>query len=953
MTSAVAASPPRSYAFGPFVLVPERQLLLSGGSRVRIGGRALDLLTALVEQPGEIVSKRQLMARAWPKAVVDEGNLKVNMAALRRVLGDQAGAAQYVATVTGRGYRFVAPVRTEALPDPLLPPSEAGVRGHNNHNLPTGVTRIFGRSDAIDAIRRDLQRSRLVSIIGPGGIGKTTVAVSVAERALGMFKDGVWLIDLALLRDPDLVPNVIATAIGVQIHTANTMAALCGFVRDREMLLVLDSCEHLIDAAASCAEQVLAAAGGVKLLVTSREPLLVPGERVRRLTGLGIPPSAPQLNAETALTYPAIQLFVDRATDRLESFTLSDADAPMVADICRNLDGLALAIEFAATRVDAFGVSGLLKQLDHRFSLLVGRRAGPERHRTLMATLDWSYCLLSEKEAELLRAVSVFAGVFDVGGASAVSTLDTSEAAIVLAQLSAKSLLTLDLDADGAAYRLLETTRTYCHERLRVASEDEMVRQRHAEHVCKVLERAAGEWAQRPAPEWGNAYIRTLDDLRGALSWAGRNATNRSLLIRLTVAGTLLWNHFSLTEECRSHVSRAVEELDAAGLAMTATDMKLQLSLAGTTMFARGPVHSARDAMQRAFDIAIQVGDTDYRLRCLRMIGGYELFVGEHEAAVRTLETFASVAAAEEPASLLDGDAHLRLAEIYVGRLQSARTSLESRSGNDARGSNDPRFARFLYDRNVDLGNVLSIVQWLTGSPDTAMRTAAATVELALETRHALSLSNALAVAACPILFLNGHYQEASRYLEMLEDQNTRHGIVMWRPTALFYRGALACVENPASAEGLDDMERAVAEFRAINHWSRIPFFLGMLADASAKGGRLVGASAYIQGALDRSRAQGDRWCVPELLRIRASLLANEGRPGEAETLLLESIAHAMEIGALSWQLRAANDLAQLWLARARPQDAREMLLPIYSQFTEGFETHDLAAARRLLSAAQ
>ena len=517
----------RSFAFGPFTLVPERQLLMRGDAPVRIGGRALDILVALIERPGELVSKRELMARVWPRTVVEEANLKVNVAALRRTLGDGGpDDARYIATVTGRGYQFIAPVTTSDSSDLALTSAAATTR---RHNLPTGTTRIVGRADAIDAIRRDFEVSRLVTIVGPGGIGKTTVALAVAELALGSFRDGVWLVDLALLKDPNLAPNTIATAIGLSGNSVNTLSALCESLRDREMLLVLDSCEHIIDAAASCASKILAEAADVKVLVTSREPLLVPGERVRRLSGLGTPPSSPHLNAEEALTFPAIQLFVDRATDRLESFKLSDSDAPTVAEICRRLDGLALAIEFAATRVDSFGVGGLLKQLNDRFRLLIGRRAGPERHRTLTATLDWSYSLLSDSEAALLRAVSVFAGVFDIDGASAVADVAPAETAERLAQLAAKSLLATDLDADHIAYRLLETTRTYCLERLRVSGEDHAVRQRHAEHMCTTLERAASEWAQRPAGEWGSAYGRVIDDLRGALTWTGRDAANRLL----------------------------------------------------------------------------------------------------------------------------------------------------------------------------------------------------------------------------------------------------------------------------------------------------------------------------------------------------------------------------------------------------------------------------------------
>src|SRR5262245_27373896 len=378
---------PRSFAFGPYVLVPEHQLLMRGDSPIRIGGRALEILTTLVEHPGTLVSKSELLARVWPNTFVEEGNLKVNVASLRRTLGDGGpNDARYIATVNGQGYRFIAPVATGDSSEF----GSAHAATTRRHNLPTGTTRIPGRADAIDAIRRDFEVSRLVTIVGSGGIGKTTVALAVAEYALGSFRDGVWLVDLALLKGPDHAPSAIASAVGLPGAAANSLTTLCEALRDREMLLVLDNCEHIVETAAACASHVLAAAAHVKVLVTSREPLQLSGERVRRLSGLSTPPATERLNAEEALTYPAIQLFVDRASDRLESFSLCDADAPTVAEICRRLDGVALAIEFAATRIDAFSVGGLLKQLDDRFRLLIGRRTGPDRHRTLLATLDWA-----------------------------------------------------------------------------------------------------------------------------------------------------------------------------------------------------------------------------------------------------------------------------------------------------------------------------------------------------------------------------------------------------------------------------------------------------------------------------------------------------------------------------------------------------------------------------------
>jgi len=821
-----------------------------------------------------------------------------------------------------------------------------------NSNLPTTTTRVVGRRESIELIIRNLKTARLVSIVGAGGIGKTTVALAVAEEAVASFKDGVWLVDFARLKESSLVPNAIAAATGLVVHSSNVMPALCRFLRDRETLLVLDNCEHMTGTIGPCVAQILADAPRVHVLTTSRAPLRLPDEQAHRLPGLSIPPVSTGLTAKDALTFAAIELFMERATDRLQSFSLSDADAPAVADICRNLDGIALAIELAAMRIDVFGVRGLQKQLDDRFRLLGERRAGLERHRTLAATLDWSYGLLPAREATLLRVVSVFAGVFSLDDASAVSNVPRAEAAMCLSELAAQSLLSVDTDAENATYRPLETTRAYCLEKLLANGEDAAVRVRHAEHLCEVIRTAAAELSQRPAREWGAVYGRYLDDLRAALGWAGADPSRRALLIQLTSCGTVLWNHFSLTAESRDHLSRAVSELHYAGSAGSAVEMNLQHALAGAILYTRGIVPEAKQAMDRARDIAMLQEDTEVQLSCLRMIGTYELFSGDNETGIRTLETFVSMATEGDPSAVAEGETHLGCGEMFIGRLGSARQRLERLYARGLQDLDDATSLRFFYNNSINVMIVLSQVQWLTGSPGAAERTAAMVVEYGLETHHELSLSIGLAFI-CLVFFWAGRDDECRRYTAMLDDLVERHGIVTWRPVAKFCRGALASLHEETRSEGIETLELTVAECRAIGHIARLPYYMAVLGEALTKDGRVPEAERVIVDALALANKNNDNWSFPELLRIRALVHAAQGEQREQEATLLKSMELAQRLGASSWRLRAASDLARLWQTQSRSIEAKRLLQPVFDGFQDGFETRDLTTAAKLLAELQ
>jgi predicted ATPase/DNA-binding winged helix-turn-helix (wHTH) protein len=477
--------------FGPFRLSTTERLLEKGGESVRLGSRALDILIALVERPAEVVSKKELFARVWPDLVVDEGNLRYHVSALRKALGEGRPGGHYVTNVSGRGYCFVAPIsRAAAAPAPLR-----NSLAHSPVGLPPGPTGMVGRDETVRFISEELTARRFFTIVGPGGIGKTTLAIAVGHTMLAAFDGAVHYVDFGPLGSPSLVASRVASTVGLPVNFDDPLVALPAFLRDRRMLLVLDSCEHLIESIAPLAERIFREAPEVHILATSREPLRVEGEQVHRLDPLAFPPDDEPLTAACALTFPAVQLFVELAAANGSGFELNDADAPIVVKVCRRLDGIALALELAAGRVGAYGIKGIASLLDGPCRLLwYGRRTASPRHQTLSAMLDWSYNLLPESERAILRSLSVFAGAFSLDAAQFVAAgdiLEREQVAEAIAGLVTKSLVAAVTNHTGTLYRLLDTTRAYVLAKTVDSGERNTIAQRHAISVASPPEVSA------------------------------------------------------------------------------------------------------------------------------------------------------------------------------------------------------------------------------------------------------------------------------------------------------------------------------------------------------------------------------------------------------------------------------------------------------------------------------
>jgi len=462
--------------FGPFELNTAERSLKKANQVIPLGGRAYDILIALLENAGEVVGKAELIAKAWPDTTVEDGSLRVHLSALRKALGDGRFGNKYIASIQGHGYSFIAPVSR-------FQPDKNG-ESAGLSNLPPALDRMVGRDDVVREIQSRLRKERLITILGTGGTGKTTVALAVGYSVLVHFT-AVFFVDLSTISDKEKVIGAITSAIGLDLRFADPREALLDFLRSRRVLIILDGCEHLIEKTAEIAEDILRKTFSVHLLTTSRESLGVAGEYVLHLPPLECPPDQPGLTASELLAYPAPRLFVERISARGSGVSLTDDEAAVVAEICRKLDGIALAIELAAGRAANFGVRSTLAKLGSGLDLLkFGRRTANPRHQSLKATLDWSHDHLSEVERIVLRRVAIFNGHFTLEAALAVGKdgkIGEPEIEGAVENLVNKSLMGVRVSSRGTPlYRLPDTTRCYALEKLAASGEQESVAARHA-----------------------------------------------------------------------------------------------------------------------------------------------------------------------------------------------------------------------------------------------------------------------------------------------------------------------------------------------------------------------------------------------------------------------------------------------------------------------------------------
>ncbi|MEI9887626.1 MAG: winged helix-turn-helix domain-containing protein [Rhizomicrobium sp.] len=904
------------------------------------------MLTVLVENAGEIVGHRELIAKVWPGAFVEEVSLRVHIAALRKALDTGEAGPRYLTNVPGRGYGFVAPTSREAIETPDFVAHRPAVA---RYALPARLTHVVGRDDDVRELCEAIVAERFVTLVGPGGMGKTTVALSVAHALLEEFRGAICFVELGPLNDPHLLAGTVASAFGLPVQTQDPIPGLVAHLRGKRMLLILDSSEHLISAVAVLAGRLFEAAPDLHILATSREALRTDGENVYRLSPLASPPDTSNLTMADMLGFPAAKLFVERAAMGGGTMVLDDTAAPLVANICRRLGGLALAIELAAGRVGTLGLRETAALLDSQFALRwPGRRTAPPRHQTLSATLDWSYNLLSETERKVLARLSAFAGNFTLEGAQQVAgrpELAEVEVFDAIGGLFVKSLASADTSGPIARYRLLDTTRTYAAMKLKDSGEYNDLRRRHALYYRDLLvrtARGAGLTADQPT-----ASAADIDNIRAALHWAFSADGDPALGVDLAAFSTPIWLGKALLTECRDWMTRAAAVANPDD-APTQQQLLIQTALASSQVLGVGMSDQFKASWTKALELAVRLQDIPGQLTGHLALWGAAIrapSLDEALDAARRCGDIARLVPDPGPSAMVDWMAGVT--EHHLGRLADARLHLRRALDTDTEAARLTQLRQIGYDRRVATIGVMANVLWLQGYFEQARQWGERALAEARSLEFALPVGVALTWAGLNKYLSDPDIDAVERDVVELVDHSRTHAIASDEAFGLCLLGLCQAKRQQFDAAMPLVME-GLRMFGEIHYEVFTPFVLAHLCEAAIEAKRHDDARSLMT-RLARDERNPKSWCTPEILRVKGMLALTGGDQAAAAAFFSQSIESARTQGALAWELRAATSLGRLHAAAGRPGEALDLLAPVFERFAEGADTADLVAAGQFL----
>lgn len=920
--------------FGPFLLYRTQRRLLGHGQPVRIGSRALDLLIVLVEHAGQVLSRDELMRHLWPREIVEENTLRVHVAALRKVIGADQHQVPYIANVPGRGYSFVADVFTHhdnASPLPLEAPPPT--------RLPPMLARIVGRDEVVTTLSTQLLTQRFVSIVGAGGLGKTSVALMVAEAISARHAQGAWFVDLSPVTAPDSVTEAFASALQVPMVAGALGDRLLKHLATQQALIVVDNCEHVLEPLAPLLERILDECPGMRILATSREPVRAAGEWVHLLDTLAVPAASPAGAMQDPLSFSAVQLFAERARAGDDQFELTEANLADVAEVCRQLDGIPLAIELTAALVRAFTLRGLMDGLQEKLLVLgSGRRMAVSRHQTLNAMLDWSHQLLSPVEKHVLHHLSVFTTGMSMDCAVAVAGADGLSAAdvrLTVAALSNKSWLYADALTEPVRFHMHGLARAFAQAQLRASGAWDRAARHHADHMQAKLQEARQDWTRLDNDAWLERYAPFSVDVRAAISRTLQQpdgtARAEALMSDAWVLGFQL-HQFADHVVLARQILQALE--DQGGEPMAELRMHRIIALLD------GPQISprTRDTFhgEKALALAKQIGSDEQLVSCLVINFLEKVSNGDYLGALENGQYLHERAGhLDDPLTIPSCERMLAVSHHLLGHHDIAQ---DMAARVVAHQDWKPPFAlpATVLSQQVGARIVLARTAWLQGRPDSADAQCRALVRAATDDGD-MSLAQAIGLAALPVAIWRGDWTRAHELSVRLRDEASRRGLMFeW-------------------AEWLETIDTIIGSGPDSSPCAQV-------RHASSNLLPLEHAATFNRHCLDeraagRARTGQVGWCAPEVMRAQALAWleakdTTSSLKAQAEALLEESLQLARQQGALAWELRSATSLAQLWAGGPRNQEGHTSLASVLARFNEGQDTQDLVRARAVLSTA-
>ena len=950
--------------------------LVRDGRVVLLGRRALSLLMALAGADNEMVSNETLLKQVWAGSVVEQNTLQWHISSLRKALGPDR---DHLKTFSGRGYKLKVgmekPGSGASQGDLPRAHAGAGLRSpphSTSANLPSSPYALLGREATLVVLLPLLEQRGVITLTGPGGIGKTQLGLEAARRSQSNFPGGIFFVDLATVVGANDVITVVISSIGTELNFHASIEDRVKGLGRQSALVVLDNCEHVIDAAAAVAETIVKSNGVVTVLATSREPLRIGREHVFRVPPLGLPPA--EANGPLSLLEcGATQLFLGRSAVGRARLAEDTTVGAAIANICRRLDGNPLAIELAAARADSIGIEEVAVRLDDCLSILVdGRRTALPRHQTLRATLAWSYGLLSENERALFRRLAVFSGGFTLAAACRVASGgDFPESAVVdlMSGLVNKSLVAADAESKRSRYRLLETTRAYALEQLTASGESRTVAATHLRYYIELFDISGvpstamhGFVLERFRPETGVPILTAMhefalerfrpeiDNARAALNWAFSEAGEPEIGFVLASFATPLMYEQLLLEECAATASRALAAVASRSGIQRMMELRIQTSLAASLVYLRGPSAPTIAVWNDVLVTSQELHEVSYEVRALWGLWTCCLYAGLPALAMQHAEEYRRVSESQPAERNLPrfADRIVGIAHHYLGNHAATRRHLELFISRYQHGN------KFLWGNMIDHATLaratLARTLWFAGLVERASDLMEMAVTEALADNNPLAICYVTVECALPVSLLLHDAAAARRYLVILRSASHRHGSMFWKLLEQCY-AALLEAHGQVDYDTLTALRRGIEGLHALAFDTYSIDLRNRLAHLLHRTGRVDEALALTNRTLERLRETAERVWEPEILTTRAWLTLESGAPGaedDARSDLRSALELARAQGALSLELRAAVQMASLMGRRGQGVEARRFLEEVCDRFSEGLQAPDMQDARAL-----